>query len=69
VWVPVHLMPDIMKKLSRISPLNWGLEAFHDIFLRGGGIIEVMPEIGLLFGFSIVTVAISFWYSRRKNNL
>jgi ABC-2 type transport system permease protein len=69
VWVPVHLMPDVMKKLSRISPLNWGLEAFHDIFLRGGGIVEVLPKIGLLFGFSIVTVAISFWYTRRKNNL
>jgi ABC-2 type transport system permease protein len=69
VWVPVHLMPDVMKKVSRLSPLNWGLEAFHDIFLRGGGVVEVLPEIGLLFGFSLTTVAISFWYTRRKNNL
>ncbi len=69
VWVPVHLMPDFMKSLSRISPLNWALEAFHDLFLRGGGIVSVLPEIGLLIGFSLCTMAISFWYSKRKNNI
>ncbi len=69
VWVPVHLMPGIMKSISKLSPLNWGLEAFHDIFLRDGGVLEVLPEIGLLFGFSVATVAISFWYTRKKNNL
>jgi ABC-2 type transport system permease protein len=69
VWVPVHLMPDMMKSISRLSPLNWGLEAFHDIFLRGGGILDVLPEMGLLFGFSCACIIISFWYTRRKNNL
>lgn len=69
VWVPVHLMPSLMKTISHLSPLNWGLEAFHDIFLRGGGIVDVLPEMGLLFGFSCTCVAVSFWYTRRKNNL
>jgi ABC-2 type transport system permease protein len=69
VWVPVHLMPNVMKTLSHISPLNWGLEAFHDVFLRGGGIAEILPELGLLFGFSLLSVFISFWYTKRKNNL
>jgi ABC-2 type transport system permease protein len=69
VWVPVHLMPGLMKTISKLSPLNWGLEAFHDIFLRDGGVVDVLPEIGLLFGFSVTTVAISFWYSKKKNNL
>ncbi|HVD97106.1 MAG TPA: ABC transporter permease [Cytophagaceae bacterium] len=69
VWVPVHLMPGVMKTISKLSPLNWGLEAFHDIFLRGGGIKDVLPELGLLLGFSLACVAISFWYTRKKNNL
>ncbi len=69
VWVPVHLMPSLMKTISHLSPLNWGLEAFHDIFLRGGGLVDVLPEMGLLFGFSCTCVAVSFWYTRRKNNL
>lgn len=69
VWVPVHLMPGVMKTISKLSPLNWGLEAFHDLFLRDGGIVEVLPEIGMLFGFSLATVVVSFWYTRKKNNL
>lgn len=69
VWVPVHLMPSLMKSISKLSPLNWGLEAFHDIFLRDGGLVDVLPELGLLFGFSVATVVISFWYTRKKNNL
>jgi ABC-2 type transport system permease protein len=69
VWVPVHLMPDLMKTISKFSPLNWGLEAFHDIFLRGGGVREILPEIAYLAGFSLLTVGVSFWFSRKKNNL
>ena len=69
VWVPVHLMPDLMKTISHLSPLNWGLEAFHDIFLRGGNVIDVLPKLSLLFIFSFGCVAISFWYTKRKNNL
>jgi len=37
IWVPVFMMPSIMQMLSRVSPLNWGLEGFYDVFLRGGG--------------------------------
>ncbi len=69
VWVPVHLMPDVMKTISSLSPLNWGLEAFHNIFLRGGGIAEVWPRLGLLLGFSVVCIVMSFLYTRQKNNL
>jgi len=69
VWVPVHLMPGVMKSISRFSPLNWGLEAFHDIFLRGGGVIDVLPEISMLFLFSLATIAVSFWHTKLKNNL
>jgi ABC-2 type transport system permease protein len=69
VWVPVHLMPDVMKTISHLSPLNWGLEAFHDVFLRGGGVMDALPELGLLTGFSIVCILVSFWYTKKKNNL
>jgi len=66
VWVPVFLMPKFMQLVSKISPMNWGLNAFYDVFLREGGIIEVLPEIGLLFLFFIVTVAISVIYDKNK---
>jgi len=66
IWVPVFMMPDIMQRLSRISPLNWGLEGFYDVFLRGGGMVEVLPYVALLLGFFIIMMLIAFYYNKFK---
>ncbi|QCX39613.1 ABC transporter permease [Aureibaculum algae] len=66
VWVPVFLMPNFMQIISNISPMNWGLNAFYDVLLRNGGILEILPDIGLLLLFFIITVGISVWYDKRK---
>jgi len=66
IWVPVFMMPGIMQMLSRISPLNWGLEGFYDVFLRGGGMVEVLPYVALLLGFFIIMMLIAFFYNKFK---
>jgi len=66
IWVPVFMMPNIMQKLSGISPLNWGLEGFYDVFLRGGGMVEVLPYVSRLLGFFIVMLLIAFYYHKFK---
>ncbi|MDB9961011.1 ABC transporter permease [Oceanihabitans sp.] len=67
VWVPVFIMPKVMQTLSNISPMNWGLNAFYDVFLRNTGLLEILPEIGLLFLFFIVTTLIAIVYNEKKN--
>jgi ABC-2 type transport system permease protein len=66
LWVPVFIMPAFMQKLSRFSPLNWGLEGFYDVFLRGSGIGEVLPYVGLLLGFFVVMLSAAFYYNKMK---
>jgi len=66
VWVPVFLMPKFMQLVSNISPMNWGLSAFYDVFLRQGGLKDVLPEIGLLLLFFVITVSISVIYDQKK---
>lgn len=58
IMVPVHAMPEIMQKISLISPLGWGLEAFLEITIRNGSFHEIMLEINLLLSFFILTCAI-----------
>ncbi len=58
IMVPVHAMPDIMQKISQISPLGWGLKAFLDILLRDGSISTILPQISLLLSFFIITSCI-----------
>lgn len=67
VWVPVFVMPPFMQILSKISPMNWGLEAFYDVFLRNVGFAEMLPEILLLLFFFMLTLLIALLYYRNKN--
>ncbi|MDL5511376.1 ABC transporter permease [Arenibacter sp. M-2] len=67
VWVPVFIMPKFMQTLSNLSPMNWGLNAFYDVFLRDVGIMDLVPELTLLFLFFVITTAISIVYNERKN--
>lgn len=67
VWVPVFVMPKFMQLVSKISPMNWGLEAFYDVFLRNVGFGKILPEILLLLLFFLVTLLIALIYNQRKN--
>jgi len=67
VWVPVFIMPKMMQVLSNISPMNWGLNAYYDVFLRNASFMEIVPEISALFIFFIITTVISIIYNEKKN--
>lgn len=67
VWVPVFIMPKFMQVLSNISPMNWGLNAFYDVFLRNGSLLDILPEISLLLLFFILTISIAIVYNEKKN--
>jgi len=69
VWVPVFIMPKFMQTLSNISPMNWGLNAFYDVFLRHGSLLDILPEISLLFLFFIATTIIAIVYNEKKNTV
>lgn len=59
IMIPVYVMPRYMQEVSAFSPLAWGLTAFQDIFVRGGNLRTVLPEVSYLVLFFIVSIAIS----------
>lgn len=67
IWVPVFIMPDIMQKISIISPLNWSLDGFYSVLLRGSDVLRVIRQLSLLVGFSIVMIGIALVYDRIRN--
>ena len=48
IMVPALVMPPFMRELAHYSPMNWGLEGFLTVFLRGGDSTSVLPNVGLL---------------------
>jgi ABC-2 type transport system permease protein len=69
VLVPKMIMPPILQQIGMVSPFSWALEGFFDVFLRGGGVPEVLPELGGLLAFGMVCFAIALWRFRRQFGL
>ena len=66
IWVPVFTMPEIMKTISQVSPLNWGLNGFYDILIRNGTFIDILPECAYSLCFAIICMIIALIYHRKK---
>jgi ABC-2 type transport system permease protein len=68
LWVPVFMMPKMMQFISKLSPLNWGLEGFYRIFLHGDGVFGIWEYAGLLIAFFILTMTIGGFYNFVRNS-
>ena len=70
IMVPKLVMPSAMQQLAELSPFSWGLDGFLDIFIRGGGVREVLPEAGRLvaFGAACFTLALLRFNGRLRHS-
>ena len=66
IWVPSYVMPEVMRNISAFSPLNWSLEGFYKLFLRGGGVADILIDALKLMTFFFATMAISYLANRKK---
>jgi ABC-2 type transport system permease protein len=63
IWVPVFMMPQIMQTASMFSPLNWSLEGFYNILLRGSGIGGILPNLASLTIFFIINLTLAIYFN------
>ncbi len=66
VWIPTFVMPAVMKNISAISPLNWGLEAFYGVFLRGLALSGIIFQVIKLLLFFVACVSGAYFYQVKK---
>ncbi len=69
LWVPIYLMPEFMRTISAYSPLNWAITGFYNIFLRGGSLINILPQASKLLIFFLFTILITGIYRKYKSPL
>lgn len=69
VMVPVYAMPELMRRISIISPVGWGLEAFLEIFVRGGNLAGITAYVGALFAFAAATCLLAWFFFSRRGGL
>jgi len=66
VMVPRFLMPQMMQDFAWVSPMTWGLEGYLDLFLRGGSLIDVLPESTGLVVFAGIMLGLALLISSRR---
>jgi ABC-2 type transport system permease protein len=59
IFVPTYMMPEVLRKISMVSPLRWGTDAFLGVFARNEGIARIWPELLLLIGFFCISLVLS----------
>jgi ABC-2 type transport system permease protein len=52
--VPLELFGGALALVSKLSPHSWGNLAFAEIVRRGGGVTDVLPQLGALLAFAVV---------------
>jgi ABC-2 type transport system permease protein len=66
IFVPNYMMPDLISKISIISPLRWGADAFYSIFARNADVEMVLKQFISLLAFFLTTLILSFSNIRRR---
>ncbi len=59
--VPLFVMPDFMQTIAKITPHAWALTAYQNIIVRGYGTLDVLPQVGMLFGFAALFFSVALW--------
>jgi ABC-2 type transport system permease protein len=67
IWVPVYIMPELIRTLAEFSPLYWSLNAFHKIFLNNGTLESIWIYAAKLLAFFIAMLAIAYFYNKVKS--
>jgi ABC-2 type transport system permease protein len=63
--LPVELIPDGMAVVSRLTPHYWSYEAFAEVVRRGGTVVDVLPELGVLALQAVVLLGLAGVMLRR----
>lgn len=47
-WWPLEIVPDFMRTVGHLSPVAWGMDAFQEMMFYGGGVLDILPMLGVL---------------------
>lgn len=68
IMVPRFVMSAAMQDWTRISPMGWALEGFHQVMLRQGGIADILPTAAALLCFGLAAFAVAIFLNHRATS-
>lgn len=64
--VPLEFFPDTMRTVANVTPHAWAYQALAEIQRRDGGVLDVLPELGVLAAMALAVLAVGTFALRRS---
>lgn len=64
--LPLELFPDGLRTVAHLTPHAWGYEALAEITRRGGGVLDILPQLGVLLAMAALVLGLGAWMLRRS---
>ncbi|HXV72215.1 MAG TPA: ABC transporter permease [Acidimicrobiia bacterium] len=61
---PLDLFSPTMQKVAHLTPHAWALDGFAELVRRGGTVVDILPELGVLTLYAVVLLALASWRLR-----
>jgi ABC-2 type transport system permease protein len=62
--MPIELFSPTMRQVAHMTPHAWALDAFAELVRRGGGVVDILPELGVLAIYAMVLLGLASWRLR-----
>ncbi len=63
-WYPLELFPPAIQNAVKVLPTTWAMQGMLDLVLRGGGLLDILPEAAVLLGFAAIFFSLGVWRFR-----
>ncbi|MDQ3383099.1 MAG: ABC transporter permease [Actinomycetota bacterium] len=63
---PLEVFPDTMRQVAHVTPHAWAYEAFAEIQRHDGGLLDILPQLGVLAAMALVLLLAGGWALRRS---
>lgn len=58
-WWPLSIVPEFMRTIGHISPIAWLMDGFQELLYYNGGVVDILPEVGVLLLFALVFMTVA----------
>lgn len=64
--IPLEIFPERLRAIAHVTPHAWAYDALAEIQRRGGGVTDVLPELGALLAMAVAVLLVGSLLLRRS---
>lgn len=64
--LPLELFPDTLRTIAHLTPHAWAYDAFAKIQRHDAGLVDILPQLGVLAAMAAVLLVAGTWTLRRS---